>query len=560
MITLRPHQTLAIQDAERLRSEGFKNVLIVLPTGSGKSLTLADYARKWYGSGEISIIFAHRDVLISQLSEALCKMYVPHSFICSAKARAEITNRNLVKFGDSFHDELSPIVISSNPTFSARLRGGKIPDALLNRVQHWVQDEAHHVTAEGKLWGSCIAALHNANGYGFTATPIRGDKKGLGTHADGVFDAMSVTTNMWELIRVGMLSPYKVFIPPSKINLKGVNVTTGGDYNQVKLADRVDKRDITGNAVEHYMRVSPGQRVITFCVNIKHAENVAKQFNEAGIASVAISSKSPLMVREQAMIAFANGVTLNLVNVDLLGEGYDCPAVTTVIMLRPTQSYSLFKQQFGRCLRPSEGKSHGILLDHVGNVQFMMKEYGLQYIHDDPEWTLDRQTKTKQNDNGKKLQETMQCPECSFFFVVEKGNKTCPDCGHTETAAQAESRMREIQVKEGELVELSVDAVDALIKDRAKVDLPMEVFAHTAAGLPRIARNSAMNNHAKRLHAQSVLRHNIQKWCIAKGRDTGWSVDTVQREFSVVFGTNIFKAQTLGERLALELTERIQKA
>ena len=557
MITLRPHQLTAISDADRLRAAGFKRVLIVLPTGSGKSLTLADYARKWYALNEVSIIFAHRDVLVSQLSEALCKMHVPHSFICSNKARAEITNRNLKKFGDSFHDEFSPIMLSSNPTFSARLKGNKIPAELLTRVKHWVQDEAHHVTTDSKLWGDSINSLINADGYGFTATPIRGDKKGLGSHADGVFDALSDTTNMWNLIRIGMLSPYKVYIPPGKIDLTGVNTTNGGDYNQVKLANIVDKRDITGNAVEHYLRVSPGQRVITFCVNISHAEHVAQQFNEAGIPSVAVSSKSSLDVRQKAMDDFDRGTIVNLVNVDLLGEGYDCPSVSTVIMLRPTQSYSLFKQQFGRCLRPAEGKQYGILLDHVGNVLFMMKEYGLQHIHDDPVWSLDRQTKRAKNDNGKKLVETMQCAECSFFFAVEAGNKTCPDCGHTETAQQAEARMREIQVNEGELVEMSVEAIDELLKDRNKVDLPMDVFARTTVMLPSIARNSALNNHAKRLHAQTILRHKIQSWCVMTGRKTGWSVDTVQREFEVQFGHNIFKAQTLGERLALELNNKI---
>jgi len=103
---------------------------------------------------------------------------------------------------------------------------------------------------------------------------------------------------------------------------------------------------------------------------------------------------------------------MNLVNCDLFGEGFDAPAVEGVIMLRPTQSYSLYKQQFGRMLRKAEGKTHGILLDHVGNTIHMMTKFGLNYPHEDPEWTLDRGSKGKKSDDGEKLAETVTCTEC----------------------------------------------------------------------------------------------------------------------------------------------------
>jgi superfamily II DNA or RNA helicase len=229
----------------------------------------------------------------------------------------------------------------------------------------------------------------NAKGIGFTATPIRGDKKGLGRKADGVFDALSVTTTMFDLIKKSMLTPYKIYAT-GKFDAKSCDVTGGGDYNQKKLVMKVNNREIIGDAVEHYLKHTPGVPAITFCVNIEHAKAVAAQFNEAGVPSIAISSKSELAERKRAMEDFKARRILNLVNVDLLGEGYDCPAVTVVIMLRPTQSYSLFKQQLGRMLRPADGKSHGILLDHVGNTQFFMTKMGLRYPHDDPEWTLER--------------------------------------------------------------------------------------------------------------------------------------------------------------------------
>lgn len=560
-ITLRPHQVRAIDDVNRLRMSPLNRaVLCVLSTGAGKSYVLADYARIWYQNKERTILFAHRDVLISQLSESLCEMGVPHGFICSDKARRDITNRNHDVFGDSFYDELSPIIISSNPTFAARLKAGRIPKEFLTTVRHWIQDESHHLTRESQLWGSCIESLPNADGIGLTATPIRGDKKGLGRHADGVFDAMSDTTNMWELIQKGMLAPYKVYIPPTKVDLSGLNVTSGGDYNQKKLAGRVDKREITGDAVEHYLRVSPGLRAITFCVNIEHAKHVAQEFNRAGVPSMAISSKDPLPVRQKAMDDFAEGRLLNLCNVDLISEGYNCKNVTTVIMLRPTQSYSLYRQQFGRCLRTAEGKTHGILLDHVGNVQFMMKQHNLTYIHDDPEWTLDRGTKRAKNDDGEKLVDTHTCVKCRFFWIVADHGHTCPDCGHDMTVKEREAEQRAIQVTEGELVELSCDIIDELMREREKVDMSMEQFSNTTRNLPAVARNSANNNHAKRLHAQGVLRHAIQNWCEQYGFETGFGVDTVRNQFQVTFGISVFHAQVLSERKALELTERIQQS
>ena len=560
MITLRPHQLVAVRDVDEL-SINNRFVLCVLPTGAGKSLTLAEYARRYYMANQTCMVFAHRDVLISQLSEALCKMNIPHKFICSNKARNDITTNNLQKFGKSFYDERSSIIVSSNPTFSARLKGNKLSPDFLNSVAMWIQDECHHLIADSILWGSCVKALVNARGLGFTATPIRGDKKGLGDQADGVFQEMSDTTNMFELIQAGMLSPYKVFIPPTNVDLSGVNVTQSGDYNQRKLSVAVDKREITGDAVEHYLRISPYQPAITFCVTIEHANHVAEQFCKAGISSRAVSSKTPMAERSAIMKSFEEGTILNLVNVDLLGEGYDCPAVTTVIMLRPTQSYSLFKQQFGRCLRTSDGKSHGYLIDHVGNVQYMMNEFNLMHIHDDPVWTLERQVKRKKSGNNEKLSETRICPECAAFYEpINKLSRTCPECNHTETKNEIEAAARILQEKSGELVELEVEAINIILTERAKVDLPPAVIGQRLAysGAPAVARHSAIINHTKRSHAQSALRDKIQKWCIAEGVKTGFNIETIQREFEVRHGINIFKAQTLGERLANELINKIE--
>lgn len=560
MITLRPHQVAAIQDEQRLRLNPLtRNILIVLPTGAGKSLTLAEYARQDYQAGRRCIVFAHRDVLILQLSEALCKMGVPHTFIASKRAIRDITNHNHKKFGDSYYDETSPIIVSSNPTFAARVKAGKLSPQFLASVYRWIQDEAHHALRSSETWGTCLSSLPNAIGLGFTATPLRADKQGLGSHVDGFFDAMSVTTTMWDLIVKGMLSPYKVFIPPTRVDRSKMRGNSNGDFTEASAVKETDRKEVTGDAVEHYLRVSPGKPAITFCINIKHARHVADEFNSRGIPSVAISSKDPIEKRDNAMKDFAEGRILNLVNVDLLGEGYDSPGIVTLIMLRPTQSYSLFKQQFGRILRTMEGKDYGIVLDHVGNVKYMMRQYGLENLHDDPVWSLGRETKRAKNDDGTKIDPWIICPnvECGFQYLEKEHGKTCPECGHSESRDETEARIREMQTVDGDLIELQVDAIDHLLAERARVDAPVDVFSRTVANMPTPARLGAVNKHAKRLHAQVQLRDAVQRWCSNTGRKTGWSVELVQREFSRVFGIHVLQAQTLGERKALELLERI---
>jgi hypothetical protein len=497
-------------------------------------------------------------------------MEVPHSFICSEKARRDITNNNVELFGDSFYNENSPIIVSSTPTFSARLKASKIPDTFLHAVKWWLQDETHHLVT-GTTWFSCVHPMVNAKGIGFTATPIRGDKKGLGRHADGVFDALSVTTTMFDLIKKSMLTPYKIYSTGS-FDHKSCDTTSGGDYNQKKLVLGVNRREIIGDAVSHYLKITPGMPAITFCVNIEHAKAVATQFNDAGVPSVAISSKSELKDRKRAMDDFRSGKIRNLVNVDLLGEGYDCPAVTVVIMLRPTQSYSLFKQQLGRMLRPAANKSHGILLDHVGNTQFFMNKMGLSYPHDDPDWTLDRiEPKVRKlGDDEGDVTETIRCGNCQAFGVVkpvdykiapdEPGlvfiDGTCPECGWHESDAEREDRKREMKITAGVLNELSFDIIETLISERNRAMMSVGDFRKSLGQAPFV--HAALHNHANRQHALNILRHWIQEWCMMHSQKTGQSVKLVQLDFEIKFGINILKAQAETAGKMTELSAKIQ--
>lgn len=568
-ITLRPHQLTATADIDRLYNEGHKHVMAVLPTGAGKTLVKAEYARRDFLNNQVTLIFAHRDVLLGQISDACCKMNVVHSFICSDKTRGMITNANLAAYGDSYHDERSNIVVVSVDTFLARLKDNKIPVEFLERVNRWMIDECHHLTKRSK-WGKCVEALKNAKGLGVTATPIRGDKKGLGEHADGYFNAMSVTTNMLSLMKAGQLTPYKI-LAPSSIDTMGIKKDKDGDYNKAQLYIKTKEADITGDAVQHYLKHLSGQPVITFCINTEHSLEVARKFNDAGVPSKAVSSKTIESERRQAVADLRSGRLLNLVNCDLFGEGFDAPTVMGVIMLRRTESYSLYKQQFGRMLRNADGKTHGILLDHVGNTKYFMEQFKLNAPHDDPEWTLDRdETRRKQEALDKNnLVETMTCKECGCFGVVKPVdyvddgshalvfiNGVCPDCGHVETEEEKEKRVRELKIVNGELTELSFDIIETLIEQRNKAMTPMNEFRKTLGNAS--FAYAAMHNHANRQYALSILRHWIQEWCLLHGEITKQSVQLVQLDFELTFDINIFKAQAMTATQMTELASKIQ--
>lgn len=580
-ITLRPHQVRAVDDIDRLFEENplCKAICSVLPTGAGKTLVKAFLARRAYDRGETVFLIAHRDVLLGQISDALCMYHVPHTFICSDDTRRDITNLNMQKHGDHFYDERSSVMVISVATFAARMRKGTIPQSLLNRVSLWLQDETHHLT-QGSQWGDLVESLPNARGVGVTATPIRGDRKGLGRHAHGYFDELSVTTSMLELVKAGYLTRMKVY-QPTTLDTTECKRGKNGDYTEKSLAAATKKAGthITGSAIEYYEKFIWGQPAITFAVNIEHGKEIAKKFNEAGIPTQFVSSKSKESVRKQAVADLRSGKLWNLVNVDLFGEGFDAPAVAGIFMLRKTESYSLYKQQIGRCLRPSEGKEYGYVFDHVGNVALMLEKFGLLTPYHDPEWTLDSYGKSSSNDDDddSDIPPVMNCPKCHYEgpyydvidevtgevdlpgFVQPDGSYRCPDedCGHVFGDDESEVVVRQIQEKKGELKEMNFDEIAELIEKRDnEIFKPvgeLNVYSDGKVG------KSIRNRHVNRQNAIDTLRIKINQWCNNVRKETGWTHELVRREFESTFGVNIYAAQVLSAPKATELTEKIQK-
>lgn len=560
-LNLRPYQDEFNLNVDAQFKKGYQNVCGVLPTGAGKTIVKAYRACVNYQARRKHIVFAHRDFLLVQISMSLAKMGVKHTFITNQNTVKYISNLHVEELGVCMIDDMSPVCVASVGAFIRRPAARMIGPL----IYEWNLDETHHLlaavdkngnptTEEGGIWGRAVNICENARGLGVTATPTRGDGKGLGRQYYGVFDTLVVGVGMRELIELGNLTPFKVFAPPHEdleAELKTLRVTAGGDYNQKQLASAVDKPTLTGDAVEHYKRIAMGERAITYCVDIEHCKKVADEFNAAGIPSLVLSSKNTDSERQKGLKDFKENSLWNLVNCDLFGEGFDLPAVTTGIMLRPTKSYGLYVQQFGRVLRPMEGKIRGKIIDHVGNYW----QHGRP--DNPPEWSLSgsyggAQVKDEINDRI--------CPECAAVYTPKSPTQLiCDNCHHEETPDEAAANIRRLQKREGTLIELDFSDYEEVERRLQELNEDDQSFRRrmTAAKGTHLGNHIA-NNRMNLVSALNELRAHVQKWCETINLITGWQPVTVQDHFSKVFKIHPIKAQTLPERQMIELTEKIK--
>jgi superfamily II DNA or RNA helicase len=301
-----------------------------------------------------------------------------------------------------------------------------------------VIDEAHHGTAGS--WRKVIDHNPQALVLGVTATPERLDGKGLGE----VFDDLLRGPEVSWLIDNGHLSRPKYYAPPQVAETPS-KVNSSGDFSKKELDAIMNKKSITGDAVEHYRRICPGQPAVTFCASIKHAEDVSEQFNAAGFRWAVIDGNMKKEDRREIVKMLGDGRLHGLASCEIINEGFDLPIVSAAILLRPTMSLGLHLQQIGRVLRVSEGKANAFILDHVGNLA----RHG--FAEDVRDWSLDGRKKGKKSKDDVPAVNVRQCPSC---YACHQPEPTCPSCGHVY-----EIKAREIEVVEGQLEEVDVEAL-----------------------------------------------------------------------------------------------------
>lgn len=410
-----------------------------------------------------------------------------------------------------------------------------------------VVHNCHHVLRDNK-WGKAADMFPNARGLGVTATPLRADGKGLGRHVDGLFDDMVEGPSMRDLINMGFLTEYRVFAPKSDLDRASIPVSDAtGDFSPVKMRAAVRKSQILGDVVKHYLRIAPNKLGVTFAPDVETATDIAQQFNLAGVPAAVVSAKTPDAERKAILRKFRRRELLQVVNVDLFGEGFDLPAIEVVSMARPTQSYGLFVQQFGRSLRLLDGKQFAIIIDHVGNVE----AHGLP---DAPRlWSLDRRERRKASAPDDAIP-VKACPTCTA--VYERVYTSCPFCGFQPVPAARSGP----EFVDGDLLELDPDTLARMRGEVARVDMDKEEYRLELASkhTPKIGQLAHVKRHAFRQEAQSVLRAAIALWA-GYQRALGRPDSESYRRFYFMFGLDVLTAQALGTQDALSLADKINQ-
>ena len=410
-ITLRSYQVALVERTRANFIVGRKRQLLVLPTGGGKTVCFSYMAGAAKGKNLTVWILAHRVELLEQISRTLSDFGIKHGMIAPG----------------FLGDRRQQVQVASVFTLARRLDRYAPPDLI-------IVDEAHHAISKS-TWGTVINTFPNAKLLGVTATPIRLSGEGLGD----LFEVMVQGPTVADLIAQGALSPYRLFAPAG-VDLTGVH-SKMGDFVRGELADAMNKRSITGDAVAHYRKLADGKRAIAFCVSVEHAEHVAAQFREAGIPAASIDGGMDKALRKAVLASFTAGDLRVLTSCDLVSEGFDVPAIEVAILLRPTQSLGLYLQQVGRALRLFPGKTEAIILDHAGNV----KMHGLP--DEDRIWSLDGKAKKRASKPSEVPIKT--CPKC--FATVTAAATHCL-CGHEFVAVA-----RVVEQVEGNLEEVNVE-------------------------------------------------------------------------------------------------------
>lgn len=377
------------------------------PCGAGKSVIISDIARMTTEKGNRVLFLVHRKELIDQIRGTFQKNEV---------------NMDLVEFG-------------MVQTIVRKLDKIPRPDLIIT-------DENHHGLAASyrKIYDYFDDVLR----LGFTATPIRLNGSGLGDINDILIEEVDAE---W-LIENHFLSPYKYYAP-KLIDVSKLKLNNLKEFSNSSIDDAMDDKTIYGDVIKHYLELAAGEQAIAYCHNISASEYTAEQFNLHGIKAVHIDAKTPKAERDDIISKFRGKEIQILCNVDLIGEGFDVPDCSTVIMLRPTQSLSLYIQQSMRGMRYKPGKT-SIIIDHVDNV----RRFGLpdQKRH----WSL----QPKKTSSSTATIKIKQCNNC--FAVYPSDSKECPECGYkpevkrnTEYELMNDAKLEEIT--KNDVVNITLD-------------------------------------------------------------------------------------------------------
>lgn len=338
---LRPYQEEARQAIFGQWDQGIHKTLLVLPTGCGKTIVFAKVADDCVRRGSRVLILAHRGELLSQAADKIRKA----TGLGCAVEKAEETCR-----GSWFR-----VVVGSVQTLMQEKRLGQFPADYFQTI---IIDEAHHCISES--YQRILKHFPDAQVLGVTATPDRGDMRNLGQY----FESLAYEYTLPKAIREGYLSPIKALTIPLKIDMSGVSVQAG-DFKAGDIGTALDPYlEGIAQEMEKYCR---DKKTVVFLPLVKTSQKFRDLLNAHGFQAAEVNGDSA--DREEVLEGFASGRYNVLCNSMLLTEGWDCPSVDCIVVLRPTKVRSLYCQMVGRGTRLCPGKDHLLLLDFLWHTE-----------------------------------------------------------------------------------------------------------------------------------------------------------------------------------------------
>lgn len=338
---LRPYQSEAKQAIFDEWDRGVDKTLLVLPTGCGKTIVFAKVAEDCVRQGNRVLILAHRGELLDQASDKIQKS----TGLGCATEKAEETC-----LGSWFR-----IVVGSVQSMMRDTRLSQFPEDYFGTI---IIDEAHHCISDS--YQRVLQHFPEAKVLGVTATPDRGDMKNLGTY----FDSLAYEYTLPKAIKEGFLSPIKALTIPLKIDMSGVGVQAG-DFKVGDIGTALDPylHQIADEMVKNCM----DRKTVVFLPLVKTSQKFRDILIERGFKAAEVNGES--QDRAEVLEAFDRGDYNVLCNSMLLTEGWDCPSVDCIVVLRPTKVRSLYSQMVGRGTRLFPGKEHLLLLDFLWHTE-----------------------------------------------------------------------------------------------------------------------------------------------------------------------------------------------
>jgi DNA repair protein RadD len=412
MTDLRDYQKEAV---DKIRRSTSRRILVVSPTGSGKTHVLNAVMTEYAANFKHSLMIVHRREIVLQTKNKLLKLGLSPGIIMAN----EVPN------------PYAQIQLAAIQTLHARaIRSERIKMPLAHLL---AIDEAHHACAG--TYKKVIEAYPESKILGLTATACRGDGRGLG----GIFDELIELPQVPDLIEMGFLVP-TINFGPQDIDLKGIK-TVAGDYAKDQLARRMNTEKLVGNIVVHWLKYSERRKTVIFAVDVAHSVHIRDELVKAGVRAEHIDGSTPKDQRDETLARLDRSEIEVVCNCMVLTEGWDMPEIGCCVLARPTKQMGLYRQMVGRVLRPAPDKKNATVIDHSGAI------HRLGFVEDRIEWTLDPEGKPKnKSQTQREATGGNRLLECSQCGCMRLGGKPCPNCGFLP-----QKKPVDYQVREGEL-------------------------------------------------------------------------------------------------------------